>query len=123
MVIDGDFNSDKWKSWITKLAELKPFYNADTNSILLADGLAQFEDGQAAMVFGVARLPADDQVDVRGRQGRRRDEGPHLLRERPRRPDPTVDTPGFQVTKFSTNKELAGNFMAFLHARALECAL
>ena len=51
MVINGDFTSDKWKSWITKLVELKPYYNDDTNSILLADGLAQFEDGQAAMVF------------------------------------------------------------------------
>ena len=51
MVIDGDFTSDKWKSWITKLAELKPYYNDDTNSTLLADGLARFQEGEAAMVF------------------------------------------------------------------------
>ena len=114
MVVDGDFTSDKWKSWIEKLVELKPYYNADTNSILLADGLAQFEDGQAAMVFaspgylqmiksmfeagkdvGVMKVPSFSDNGL----------GDHL----------TVDTPGFQVTKFSANKELAGNFMAFLH--------
>ena len=51
MVIDGDFTSDKWKSWIKKLVELKPYFNDDTNSTLLADGLARFQEGEAAMVF------------------------------------------------------------------------
>ena len=51
MVIDGDFTSDKWKSWIKKLVELKPYFNDDTNSTLLADGLARFQQGEAAMVF------------------------------------------------------------------------
>jgi hypothetical protein len=44
---------------------------------------------------GVMKVP---QFDDHGR-------GDHL----------TVDTPGFQVTKFAKNKELAGSFMAFLH--------
>src|SRR6185437_13261488 len=26
MVIDGDFKSDKWKSWIKRLVELKPYF-------------------------------------------------------------------------------------------------
>ena len=114
MVIDGDFTGDNWKSWLNKLAELKPYYNEDTNSLLLADGLARVQDGEAAMVFaspgylqmiaamydagkhpGVMKVP---QFNEHGR-------GDHL----------TVDTPGFQVTKFSKNKELAGSFMAFLH--------
>ncbi|MFO1038177.1 MAG: extracellular solute-binding protein [Geminicoccaceae bacterium] len=114
MVIGGDFTGPEWKSWLTKLTELKPYYNQDTNSILLADGLAQFEDGQAGMVFaspgylqmiksmfeagkdvGVMKVPSFSEKGL----------GDHL----------TVDTPGFQVTKFSQNKELAGNFMAFLH--------
>jgi raffinose/stachyose/melibiose transport system substrate-binding protein len=116
MVIDGDFTGKKWKSWLEKLEELKPYYNNDTNSILLADGLAQFQDGQAAMVFaspgylqmiaamyeagmnpGVMKVPS---FNDHGR-------GDHL----------TVDTPGFQVTSFATNKELAGNFLAFLHTQ------
>jgi multiple sugar transport system substrate-binding protein len=115
MVIDGDFTSDKWKSWIKKLVELKPYFNDDTNSTLLADGLARFQQGEAAMVFaspgylqtikdmtnagmhvGVMKIPyfADSGMDDQL----------------------TIDTPGFQVTQFAKNKALAGNFLAFLHS-------
>ena len=32
MVIDGDFTSPAWKSWLKKAVELKPYFNDDTNS-------------------------------------------------------------------------------------------
>jgi multiple sugar transport system substrate-binding protein len=115
MVIDGDFTGKEWKSWLEKLAELKPYINNDTNSILLADGLAQVQDGQAAMTFAspgylqtiaamyeAGKHPGVMKVPSFNSHGR----GDHL----------TVDTPGFQVTKFAKNKELAGSFMAFLHS-------
>src|SRR5262249_45053441 len=114
MVIDGDFTSDKWKSWIQKLVELKPYFNDDTNSTLLADGLARFQEGEAAMVFaspgylqtikamteagahvGVMKIPNFSDSGLDG-----------ML---------TIDTPGFQVTRFAKNPALAGNFLAFLH--------
>ncbi len=114
MVIDGDFNSDQWKSWLKKLVELKAYYNDDTNSTLLADGLARFQEGSAAMVFaspgylqtikamtdagknvGVMKVPSFSESGLGGQI--------------------PIDTPGFQVTQFATEKALAGNFMAFLH--------
>jgi multiple sugar transport system substrate-binding protein len=114
MVIDGDFNSDKWKSWLKRLAELKPYYNDDTNSTLLADGLARFQQGEAAMVFGSpgylqtvkAMLDAGASVGVM--------KVPSFVAEAKGNPIP-IDTPGFQVTSFAADKALAGNFMAFLH--------
>jgi raffinose/stachyose/melibiose transport system substrate-binding protein len=114
MVIDGDFKSDLWKSWLKRLVELKPFYNDDTNSTLLADGLARFQEGEAAMVFaspgylqtikamteagksvGVMKVPSFSETGLGGRI--------------------PIDTPGFQVTTFAPDKALAGNFLAFLH--------
>ncbi len=114
MVIDGDFTSDKWKSWIEKVVELKPYVNNDTNSTLLADALNRFEAGEAAMVIaspgylqtiksmieagknpGVMKVPNFSGLDL----------GDQI----------TVDTPGFQVTQFASDKQLAGSFMAFLH--------
>ncbi|MFO1056533.1 MAG: ABC transporter substrate-binding protein [Dongiaceae bacterium] len=114
MVTDGDFKSDKWKSWIKRLVELKPYFNDDTNSTLLADGLARFQEGEAAMVFaspgylqtikamveagkevGVMKVPAFSETGLGGRI--------------------PIDTPGFQVTKFASDKALAGHFLAFLH--------
>jgi raffinose/stachyose/melibiose transport system substrate-binding protein len=115
MVIDGDFASDKWKSWIQKVVELKPFVNNDVNSTLLADGLNRFQAGEAAMVIaspgylqtikamieagknpGVMKVPNFSGLEL----------GNQI----------TVDTPGFQVTQFATDKQLAGHFMAFLHS-------
>jgi len=114
MVIDGDFTSAQWKSWLTKLTELKPYYNDDTNSTLLADGLARFQEESAAMVFaspgylqtikamidagknvGVMKVPSFSESGLGGQI--------------------PIDTPGFQVTQFAAEKALAGNFMAFLH--------
>jgi multiple sugar transport system substrate-binding protein len=79
MVIDGDFTSAQWKSWLTKLTELKPYYNDDTNSTLLADGLARFQEESAAMVFASPGYLQDDQGNDRCRQERRRDEGSLFL--------------------------------------------
>ena len=114
MVIDGDFTSEKWKSWMNKLVELKPYYNDDTNSTLLADGLNRFQAGEAAMVFaspgylqtikamteegkkvGVMKVPDFTSNDLAAKI--------------------PLDTPGFQVTRFAADKVLAGNFQAFLH--------
>jgi ABC-type glycerol-3-phosphate transport system substrate-binding protein len=114
MVIDGDFTSEKWKSWMNKLVELKPYYNDDTNSTLLADGLNRFQAGEAAMVFaspgylqtikamteegkkvGVMKVPDFTNNDLAAKI--------------------PLDTPGFQVTRFAADKVLAGNFQAFLH--------
>lgn len=114
MVIDGDFASDRWKSWIKKLVELKPYYNDDTNSTLLADGLGRFQQGEAGMVFaspgylqtikamvdagksvGVMKVPSFSDAGL-----------DDIL---------TIDTPGFQVTQFASDKVLAGHFLAYLH--------
>jgi ABC-type glycerol-3-phosphate transport system substrate-binding protein len=115
LAIEGNLDGPEWRSWIEKVAELKPYVNGDTNSILLAEGLARFADGQAGMVFaatgyiqmiaemqkagknvGVMKVPSFSTVGLSD-----------VL---------ALDTPGFQVTKFSTHKELAGSFMAFLHS-------
>jgi multiple sugar transport system substrate-binding protein len=115
-VIDGDMTSDAWKAWLQKAVEMKPYFNDDTNSILYADGLARFQDGKAAMVFaspgylqmivsmnkagkdiGVMLVPSFGKPDLAG----------HMY----------ADTPGFQVTQFAANKQLAGSFLAFLHTQ------
>ncbi|HEY4162669.1 MAG TPA: extracellular solute-binding protein, partial [Dongiaceae bacterium] len=114
MVLDGDFKSDKWKSWINKMVELKPYFNNDTTSINFADGLARFQQGKAAMVFGA---PGFQQmiIDMSKSGG---DIGVMKVPVFGSGGDVGImysDTPGFQVTKFAANKELAGNFLAFLH--------
>jgi ABC-type glycerol-3-phosphate transport system substrate-binding protein len=117
MVIDGDFTSDKWKSWIKKLVELKPYFNDDTNSTLLADGLARFQEGEAAMVFAspgylqTSKTMTEDGKKVGVMKV------PSFAENKDLQDILTVDTPGFQVTQFATDKALAGNFMAFLHAK------
>jgi len=115
MVIDGDFNSAKWKSWIAKAVELKSYFNNDTNSINFGDGLARFQQGKAAMVFAapgfqqmiLEMVKAGMDVGVMKVPVFGTDPDANLLYE---------DTPGFQVTKFSEHKELAGSFLAFLHS-------
>lgn len=115
MVIDGDFTSAKWKSWIDKLAELKPYFNNDTNSINFADGLARFQQGQAGMIFAA---PGFQQM-IAGMVGAGNDVGVMKVPVFGSGADADklyIDTPGFQVTKFAQNKALAGNFLAFLHS-------
>jgi multiple sugar transport system substrate-binding protein len=114
MVIDGDFKSDKWKSWLAKVAEMKPFFNPDTNSINFADGLARFQQGKVAMVFaapGFQQMIRDmvkAGIDVGVMKVPTFGTGPDAVRL-------YEDTPGFQVTKFSAHPALAGSFLAFLH--------
>jgi raffinose/stachyose/melibiose transport system substrate-binding protein len=115
LAIRGNLDGPEWRSWVERVPDLKPYINGDTNSILLAEGLARFADGQAAMVFaatgyiqmiaemtksgknvGVMKVPSFSTVGLNDTLA--------------------VDTPGFQVTKFSANKEVAGHFMAFLHS-------
>ncbi len=113
-VIDGNLASDAWKGWLQKAAEMKPYFNEDVNSILYADGLARFQDGKAAMVFAspgylqmiVAMTKAGKQVGVMKVPSFGRPELAKLMYE---------DTPGFQVTRFATDKALAGSFLAYLH--------
>lgn len=116
MVVDGDYQSAKWKSWLERLVELRPFFNKDTNSINFADGLARFQQGNAAIIFAA---PGFQQIIVEMTKagievgvmkvpvfGSSADAGKLY-----------IDTPGFQVTKFAQNKALAGNFLAFLHTQ------
>jgi raffinose/stachyose/melibiose transport system substrate-binding protein len=116
MVIDGDFASAKWKSWITKLGELKPYFNSDTTSINFADGLARFQQGRAAMVFAA---PGFQQTIIdMVKSGM--DIGVMKVPLFGKETDAAKiyeDTPGFQVTTFAKNKPLAGNFLAFLHSQ------
>jgi raffinose/stachyose/melibiose transport system substrate-binding protein len=113
-VIDGNMASDAWKGWLQKAAEMKPYFNEDVNSILYADGLARFQDGKAAMVFAspgylqmiVAMTKAGKQVGVMKVPAFGKPELTKLMYE---------DTPGFQVTRFASDKALAGSFLAFLH--------
>jgi raffinose/stachyose/melibiose transport system substrate-binding protein len=115
MVTSGTFTDPLWTSWLQKIAELKPYFNVDTNSIPYAEGLARFQSGKAAMVFAspgfqqtiIAMSKAGKGVGIMkvptfGKYG-------GILYE---------DTPGFQVLKFAKNKALAGNFLAFMHTQA-----
>ena len=122
MVLDGDYKSDKWKSWIAKLAELKPFFNDDTNSINFADGLGRFQQGKAAMVFAAPGF----QQTIRDMVKAGNDVGVMKVPVFGTIADANrlyEDTPGFQVTTFAKNKALAGNFLAFLHTQERLSAL
>lgn len=122
MVINGDYTSAKWKSWIAKLAELKPYFNNDTNSINFADGLGRFQEGKAAMVFAAPGFQqtirdmdkAGNEVTVMKVP---------VFGDSPDAGKLYEDTPGFQVTSFAKNKALAGNFLAFLHSKERTDAL
>ena len=53
LVIDGDFATyPGWTDWIDKTFELKPYFNEDANSLGFAEGLALWQAGETAMVFG-----------------------------------------------------------------------
>jgi raffinose/stachyose/melibiose transport system substrate-binding protein len=115
MVIDGDFKSEAWTSWLKKLVELKPYFNDDANSTLLADSLARFQQGDAAIVLASpgylqtikAMTDAGKNVGVM--------KVPPLADKALAAKMP-IDTPGFQVTKFASDKALAGQFLAWLHS-------
>ncbi len=114
LTIDGDIATDaQWQDWMTKLFDMKPYFNSDANSLTFADGLALWQNGKTAMVFGapgVQSVIADAQSN-----------GINVgLLTMPAFTDAgwadgLANTGnGFQVTQWSENKEVAGAFLAFL---------
>ena len=116
-VVHGTMNTPEWKEWLTKAYSLKPYFNNDTNSITYSQGLARFEAGNAAMIFAspgwrqtLAQMDGEGhEVGIFKVPTYKETEYAQKLYE---------DTPGFQVTKFAQNPQLAGNFLAFLHTPA-----
>jgi multiple sugar transport system substrate-binding protein len=113
LVIDGDFTSDDWVLWLEKAVEMKPYFNEDANSLGFAEGLALFQNEQAAMVAGapgvqaVIKAMVDEGKQVGIMKAPAFDDGSWA--------DSLVHTGnGFQVTSWSQNKEVAGAFMAFM---------
>jgi multiple sugar transport system substrate-binding protein len=114
-VIDGDFTAEDWTLWLEKALEMKPYFNEDANSIGFAEGLALFQNGQAAMVAGAPGVQAVIQAMT--------DAGTEVgIMKAPVFDDGTwADSlthtgNGFQVTQWSENKEVAGAFMAFMQS-------
>jgi raffinose/stachyose/melibiose transport system substrate-binding protein len=114
MVVNGDFTSPFWKSWIQHVAEMKPYVNNDVNSITFGDGLGRFQSGKAAMVFGTPGVQATIADMVKA--------GKSISVMKPpvfgsgAYADSLVNTGnGFQVTSWSKNKQVAGNFLAYMH--------
>jgi ABC-type glycerol-3-phosphate transport system substrate-binding protein len=114
LVIDGDFATDPgWVAWLEKTFELKPYFNDDANSLTFAEGLALWQNGQTAMVFGAPGV----QSVIKAAQDAGTNVG--LLRMPPFGDGSWAESltqtgQGFQVTQWSENKEVAGAFMAFL---------
>jgi raffinose/stachyose/melibiose transport system substrate-binding protein len=114
MVVNGNFTSSTWKSWIQRVVDLKPCFNNDVNSITFGDGLGRFQSGKSAMVFGTPGVQATiaDMVKAKKQIGVMR---PPVF-GKGRYANSLVNTGnGFQVTSWSTNKEVAGNFLAYMH--------
>jgi ABC-type glycerol-3-phosphate transport system substrate-binding protein len=120
-VVNGKLSSS-WRTWLTKADQLKPYFNDDVNSLTYSQGLARFQDGQAAMIFA---SPGWQQTVISMNKA-----GNHvgifkvpMYAHTAQSPKMYEDTPGFQVTKFAKNKALAGNFLAFIHSPARMAAL
>lgn len=114
-VVNGTMNTPEWKEWLEKAYSLKPYFNDDTNSITYSQGLARFEASKASMIFA---SPGWRQT-VTQMNGEGKDVGIFKVPVYSSNPDASKlyeDTPGFQVTKFAKNPQLAGNFLAFLHS-------
>jgi raffinose/stachyose/melibiose transport system substrate-binding protein len=114
-VISGNLTSAPWKAWLTRAYQLKPYFNNDTNSITYAEGLARFQSGKAAMIFAA---PGWQQTVIQMNSA-----GKHVgifkvptYASGSRVTQLYEDTPGFQVTKFAKNAQLAGAFLAYLHS-------
>jgi multiple sugar transport system substrate-binding protein len=112
-VIDGDFTAEDWALWLEKAVEMKPYFNEDANSLGFAEGLALFQNEQAAMVAGapgvqaVIKAMTDEGKQVGIMKAPVFDDGAWA--------DSLVHTGnGFQVTSWSQDKEVAGAFMAFM---------
>jgi ABC-type glycerol-3-phosphate transport system substrate-binding protein len=116
--VDGNFSGARWKSWITHLAQLKPYVNNDVNSLNFGDGLTRFQAGKAAMVFGTPGVQGT--VISMTKDGK--SVGvmkPPVFTSAGAYADSLVNTGnGFQTTSWSKNPKVAGNFMAFMHTPA-----
>jgi raffinose/stachyose/melibiose transport system substrate-binding protein len=114
LTIDGNITTDKgWQDWVGKLFDLQPYFNSDANSLTFADGLALWQNGKTAMVFGAPGV----QSVIAEAQKNGVDVGlltmPAFTTEA--WADGLANTGnGFQVTQWSENKEAAGAFLAFL---------
>jgi raffinose/stachyose/melibiose transport system substrate-binding protein len=114
MVVDGNYTSPLWKSWIQKLWQLKPYFNNDVNSITFGDGLGRFQSGQAAMVFGTPGVQAT--IADMTKAGKQISVMKPPVFGKGGYANSLVNTGnGFQVTSWSKNKEVAGNFLAYMH--------
>ncbi len=114
MVVNGNCNAPLWKSWIQRAAQLKPYVNNDVNSIAFGDGLSRFQSGKAAMVFGTPGVQATIASMVQAHQSISVMKPPVFGNGS--YADSLVNTGnGFQVTSWSKNKLVAGNFLAYMH--------
>ena len=117
LTVDGNFSGAKWRSWISRAAQLKPYVNNDVNSLNFGDGLTRFQAGKAAMAFGTPGVQAT--IIAMGKAGK-----PVGVMKPPvfassAYADSLVNTGnGFQTTSWSKNPKVAGNFMAFMHTPA-----
>ena len=114
LVIDGDFATDPgWTQWLDYTFQLKPYFNEDANSLGFAEGLALWQAGKTAMVFGAPGV----QSVIKSAQDGGMNVG--LLKMPAFGDGDWADSlantaQGFQVTQWSEQKEVAGAFMAFL---------
>jgi ABC-type glycerol-3-phosphate transport system substrate-binding protein len=120
-VVNGRL-SGAWRTWLSKAAQLQPYFNNDVNSLTYSQGLARFQAGQAAMIFA---SPGWQQTVISMNAAKH-----HVgifkvptFANSPQASKMYEDTPGFQVTRFAKNKALAGNFLAFIHSPARMAAL
>lgn len=116
-VVNATMNTPEWKEWLEKAYSLKPYFNNDVNSINYSQGLARFEAGKAGMIFASPGWRQD--VTAMDKEGK--SAGIFKVPVYSSNPDASKlyeDTPGFQVTKFAKNPQLAGSFLAFLHTSA-----
>jgi raffinose/stachyose/melibiose transport system substrate-binding protein len=114
MVVDGSFESPFWKSWLQKLSQLKPYFNKDVNSITFGDGLGRFQSGNAAMVFGTPGVQAT--IADMAKAGKQISVMKPPVFGQGAYADSLANTGnGFQVTNWSKNKQVAGNFLAYMH--------
>jgi multiple sugar transport system substrate-binding protein len=114
MVINGNFTSPLWKSWLQRVAQLKPYFNDDVNSITFGEGLARFQSGKAAMVFGTPGVQAT--IADMTKAGKQVGVMKPPVFGHGRYANSLVNTGnGFQVTSWSRNKSVAGSFMAYMH--------
>ena len=114
LVVNGNFTSSLWKSWLQKVTQLKPYVNNDVNSITFGDGLGRFQSGKAAMVFGTPGVQAT--IADMTKAGKKISVMKPPVFGKGAYANSLVNTGnGFQVTSWSKNKQVAGNFLAYTH--------